>query len=313
MKSRFALCLPLVVVCLGLIWSAGAAAQSGRISLAERVARLEQQNQGQTGQSMVETLNRVEALQAEVRELRGLVEQQGFEIQELKKRARDQYVDLDSRLARLEGRPLGAATGVGAVSSDQAAAMPASGALTTEPPELQVLPADPLEAGATTGVDDAAGAELSQARQDALSQPTAVADTAPGGDGDAEQVVYDQAFAALREGRYAESARRFAAFLDQFPRGDLADNATYWLGESYYVTQNYQIALDTFKSLLERYPDSAKAPDAQLKLGYCYYELRQWTEAEAALNLVIARYPDTTVSRLAQGRLRALRLEGRTQ
>jgi tol-pal system protein YbgF len=127
-----------------------------------------------------------------------------------------------------------------------------------------------------------------------------------------EQASYDTAFAALREGRYAESARRFSSFLEQFPNGDLADNATYWLGESYYVTQNYRIALDTFKSLLDRFPQSAKAADAQLKLGYCHYELREWNEAEAALNEVVRRYPDTTVARLAQGRLRALRLEGRT-
>ena len=120
------------------------------------------------------------------------------------------------------------------------------------------------------------------------------------------------AFAALREGRYAESARRFSSFLEQFPNGGLADNATYWLGESYYVTQNYRIALDTFKSLLDRFPQSAKAADALLKLGYCHYELREWNEAEATLNLVVQRYPDTTVARLAQGRLRALRLEGRT-
>jgi TolA-binding protein len=76
-------------------------AQSGRLSLAERVARLEAQNQGQgAGQSTVDLLNRIDDLQSEVQSLRGLVEQQAFEIEELKKRGRDQYVDLDSRIAR---------------------------------------------------------------------------------------------------------------------------------------------------------------------------------------------------------------------
>ncbi|MBK8285691.1 MAG: tol-pal system protein YbgF [Ahniella sp.] len=126
-----------------------------------------------------------------------------------------------------------------------------------------------------------------------------------------EQQAYEAAFAALREGRYAESARRFSGFLEQFPNGDLADNATYWLGESYYVTQNYRIALDTFRALLSQFPDSAKAPDAMLKVGYCHYELREWTEAERQLNDVMTRYPNTTVARLAQSRLNALRLEGR--
>ncbi len=309
MKPRFAARVLLGAVCLGLLWSAGAVAQSGRISLAERVARLEQQSQNQNGQSMVETLNRIEALQAEVRELRGLVEQQGFEIQEVKKRARDQYVDLDSRLARLEGRAPGQspALGSGTPGGIDAAAAPAAGQLNMEAPLASAVGSSTTEA---TENLDAAGAELAVAGQVPDSAPPVAA--AEGGDGGNEQAVYDQAFAALREGRYAESARRFAAFLDQFPQGDLADNATYWLGESYYVTQNYQIALDTFKGLLQRYPDSAKAPDAQLKLGYCFYELHQWTEAEAALNRVIERYPDPTVARLAQGRLRALRLEGRT-
>jgi TolA-binding protein len=84
----------------------------------------------------------------------------------------------------------------------------------------------------------------------------------------------------------------------------------YWLGESYYVTQNYRPALETFSDLMKRFPQSSKAPDSLLKIGYAHYELHEWPQAERALNDVIGRYPDTTVARLAQGRLRALRLEG---
>ena len=122
--------------------------------------------------------------------------------------------------------------------------------------------------------------------------------------------VHGEALGALLDGRYAESARRFAAFLQQYPDGDYADNATYWLGESYYVTQNYQVALETFQDLLARFPDSSKAPDALLKVGYSHYELKDWPQAESVLGQVVGRYPDTTAARLAQGRLRALRLEG---
>ncbi len=132
----------------------------------------------------------------------------------------------------------------------------------------------------------------------------------PSGDPADERAAYDEALGALLDGRYAESARRFAAFLQQYPDGDYADNATYWLGESYYVTQNYQVALETFQDLLSRFPDSSKAPDALLKVGYSHYELKDWPQAESVLGQVVERYPDTTAARLAQGRLRALRLEG---
>jgi tol-pal system protein YbgF len=279
-------------------------AQSGRLSLADRVARLEQQEQG--GQNTVDLVNRITQLQAEVQTLRGLVEQQTFKIEELEKRNRDQYVDLDARLARIEsGR-----AGTGAPMLDAEALPPGtdpnalppgtppassgvspSGDPVFEEPEVQA----PVEAGLET-----------QPAQEPL--PGIVESTA---DPLTERQMYESAFDSLKEGRYAEAARRFQAFLDQYPDGEFSPNAQYWLGESYYVTQNYQIALEAFQRLLSRFPSSNKAPDALLKVGYCHYELRQWPQAESTLNQVVQQYPDTTVARLAQGRLRALRLENR--
>ena len=87
--------------------------------------------------------------------------------------------------------------------------------------------------------------------------------------------------------------------------------AMYWLGESYYVTQNYETALETFSGLIRRYPEGEKTADAELKIGYCLYELGRYGEAETALSGVIQRYPDSTVARLAESRLRALALERR--
>jgi len=291
-----------------------ASAQSGRLSLSERIAKLEAQNQGQGGQSAVELLNRLTELQSEVQSLRGLVESQAFEIEEMKKRARDQYVDLDSRIARVEGGGARPSAPPSSANTRMAEELPP---LSSEPGQLTMEPrtaptAAPSEGFREVPSEDPGLNTMPGGAMPSDAPPTSGAATSlPSAVGD-EQSSYDVAFAALREGRYAESARRFSSFLQEFPNGDLADNATYWLGESYYVTQNYQIALDTFKSLLDRFPQSAKAPDALLKLGYCYYELHQWNEAEASLNQVVQRYPDTTVARLAQGRLRALRLEGRT-
>ncbi len=301
-----------------------ASAQSGRLSLSERIAKLESQGQGQSGGTMVDLLNRVNQLQSEVQSLRGIVESQAFEIEELKKRSRDQYVDLDSRMARIEG---GAAARPAAAPANYPGAVSQPTTLPSQPGQLMMEPsAAATPPNPTAGADNTMppmdtfepavpstmpGAAPIDASSAPVPPPSMPATSLPSQTGD-EQATYDTAFAALREGRYAESARRFSGFLQQFPNGDLADNATYWLGESYYVTQNYRIALDTFKTLLDRFPQSAKAADALLKLGYCHYELQEWSQAEAALNQVVQRYPDTTVARLAQGRLRALRLEGRT-
>jgi tol-pal system protein YbgF len=290
-------------------------AQGGRLSLADRMTRLEQaQAEGQSSQQNVVLLNRIGELQSEIQSLRGLVEQQSFEIEQLKKRNRDQYVDLDSRLARLEGgSPI-----------DLLGAEDDSG--------LDPAPRRVDDARPTVGFEDSAPVREAPRRADAreiefeepeirpsvdggtrtsgIASPTQAAAASIADPAD-ERRMYDSAFDALKQGRYAEAARRFQGFLTAYPNGEFAPNAQYWLGESYYVTQNYQMALDAFRRLLREFPTSAKAPDALLKVGYSQYELRQWAEAEATLNEVLQKYPDSTVARLAQGRLRALRMESR--
>ncbi|MBL0164344.1 MAG: tol-pal system protein YbgF [Xanthomonadales bacterium] len=275
-----------------------------RLSLSERVQRLEQQSSG-GAQGSVDLVNQIQALQSQVQTLQGQVEELRHQLGETQQRAKDQYIDLDSRIGRIEGGRPGAAVAPATTdpNSDQGlqdiqlGVPPASDVArnTLSPADSQLAPADPPNAGAPTDqsanmVDEAASVAA---------------------DPEAEKRSYDEAFSALKDGRYAESARRFQAFIEQYPNADLTGNAYYWLGESYYVTQNYRVALETFNTLLSRFPQNQKAPDALLKTGYCQYELKQWDMAEATLNKVVSTYPNTTVARLAQGRLRALQLENR--
>ena len=74
--------------------SSFALAQGGRLSLAERVERLERQQQGsaadtQQQASSVDLLNRITQLQTEVQVLRGMIEEQDFKLNELERRNRD--------------------------------------------------------------------------------------------------------------------------------------------------------------------------------------------------------------------------------
>ena len=267
-----------------------AARAQERASLADRVAALEQQ-QARANEGTLSLVNRLQNLEQQVRDLQGQIEQLQHQQQESDQRQKDQYVDLDSRLGRLEGnRPAGAASaGVAEPAGSMSGMAPASaGSATVVPPPAAVAP-EPTPALAAA--------------------VPAVAPVAPVSPAAAEQTAYDHAFQALRDGDYAESARRFRAFMAQYPGSTLAPNADYWLGESYYVTQNFQVSLQTFQGLLARYPGSLKAPDALLKVGYCQYELKQWAAARTTLEAVVAKYPNTTVAHLAEGRLRAIRLQ----
>ena len=106
--------LCVVTVVAALVAATPAMAQ--RLSLGERVTRLENQanveNQS-AGQSNLEQQNRMVQLQTEVQSLRNVVETLQNEIEQLKQRSREQYIDLDGRLGRIEGNPAAAVAFVG--------------------------------------------------------------------------------------------------------------------------------------------------------------------------------------------------------
>jgi len=226
----------------------------------------------------------VQELQDEVRNLRGQLEDQQRELDNLKQRQRDQYLDLDQRISQQRSSlPVSSSAGSQATST-----------VTTSPAEDVPEVRAPMETPSQTV---------------AIGQPQVQSQTVAASP-EAEKAAYDKAFQALKELRYADAAEEFQAFLTRYPNSEYADNAQYWLGESYYVTRNYEIALTAFQELMDRYPDSPKVPDALLKMGYTHYELKQWDESRAVLTSVKERYPDTTLARLADSRLRSLRMEG---
>lgn len=130
----------------------------------------------------------------------------------------------------------------------------------------------------------------------------------PGG---SDRENYEAAFELLKQQRYPEAGAAFQQFLIAFPTSQLADNAQYWLAESYYVTDQFETALDQFEIVVSDYPRSRKMPDAYLKIGYSNYELQRWDRAREALQRVRDQYSDSTAARLAEQRLKRMLDEGR--
>jgi len=277
-KSFLAMIAAPVVVAAALVAAAPASAQ--RMSLAERVALLEQQSGN--NQATMDLLRQVNMLKDEVVALRAQVEELTHQQQQARDSARVQYLDLDGRLNRLEGGAVPATGESGEVLELGATGEAPAGATTEAPVDSAAGPVDPAPV-----VHGDPGA------MDAL---------------EGEREAYDAAFAALRSGRYDESAQLFNSFLGYYPDGAFAPNALYWLGESYYVTQNYKLALDQFQRLLERFPTHDKAPGALLKIGLSQQGLQQLDAAERTLSEVSSRYPGTDAARIAADRLGAIRL-----
>ena len=229
---------------------------------------------------LLDMLNRIEQMQRDIQLLRGELEVQAHTMKDMQRRSREQYMDIDRRLQQLESGNTG---------------LPGAVTPATAVPPAVVMPgsSDPLDPPPMTRPPGAA---------------TVTAPPQPPRAGERE--AYDNGLAILREGRYNEAAQAFNQFLVDYPGSSYADNALYWLGETYYVTRDFDKSLMTFNGLIVQHPNSPKASDSRLKTGYIYYEKKDWRTARQTLEAVVSDYPGSTAARLAADRLKKMKKEG---
>lgn len=165
-----------------------------------------------------------------------------------------------------------------------------------------------LEGGTPGSPVPAATGEPSDSGPADAPPPASLSGPPAGAPDEGEQADYLAAFEELKRGDYVASAGAFEDFLARHPRGTYAPNALYWLGESYYVTQNYELAEQQFRAVLERFPTHDKAPGALLKAGLSQFGQGAVEAAAATLAEVVERYPGTDVARTAEDSLRSMRL-----
>jgi tol-pal system protein YbgF len=250
-------------------------------STEERLDRIERQLEGR---GLIDLLNQLEKLQSDVQQLHGDIEVQAHQVEDMQRRQRELYLDIDRRLQQLEtGQAPGAAA---------------------SPPPVPTTAAPPVPVVAAPPVPAAAAPEVSPPPAPVAAPAAPPVSTAE------EQADYEKALAILRQGRYADAATAFDRFLASYPDSGYSDNAYYWLGETYYVTRDFDRALATFSKLVQGYPQSSKLAGARLKIGYIYYEKQDWAAASQELNALVTGYPGTTEARLADDRLQRMRASG---
>jgi tol-pal system protein YbgF len=265
---------------------------------------------------------RIQQLEGQIRDLNGQIEQLTYQVQQLNTRLDKLVGDVDFRLRELEGG--GSAT---SMSTDDAgdgsdATQTATRGSTPEE-EAGAAPSQPTTGGGTYGsagqpqvlgtmpqsdfdaqrkrlnpnADPAAASKAAGAAQPAAGQGEEQAAAQPYTlQGATPDEQYQYAFDLLRQNKYTDAEQALSTFVEQNPDHPLAGNANYWLGETYYVRQDYENAALTFAEGSQRYPKSGKAPDALLKLGMSLAALGETADACQAFAELAARYPNASSS-----------------
>ena len=107
------------------------------------------------------------------------------------------------------------------------------------------------------------------------------------------KALYEHALTLLlRKRDYAAAQNALETYIDRYPNEEQVGAATYWLGESHYVRQNYRDAAFAFVDVYSKYPKSTKVADSLLKLGMSLQALGQNSDACTALQTLKQDYSD---------------------
>ncbi len=222
-------------------------------SLEQRILRLEQQ--AQTRQQLQIQMNeQIIELQKEVRELRGMVEEHDYKLQQILERQRDLYRDIENRLSAISTSPQALSS-----NTQPSTTQNADPVIVSKPP--QKVPTDNSDSNAN---------------------------------GDDGRVAFEDAFKLVRNKQYSQAIQSFEAFLQQYPNGAYSDNARFWIGQVYFAQSNFDKAEEQFSLLRTEFPQSSKISAAMLKLADIKVKQEKWSEAKALYNEIMTSYSGAT-------------------
>ncbi len=128
-------------------------------------------------------------------------------------------------------------------------------------------------------------------------------DTEAASPNDPGKATYDQGLELFRASKFNEAYRTFSDYISKNPKGKMAPNARFWLGDCYYNQQEYELAILEYQKVIADYPSDGKAPAALLKQGLAFEKLKDNETAKIVYNKLLKEYPKSDQVETAKKRL----------
>jgi len=153
--------------------------------------------------------------------------------------------------------------------------------------ELMPSLSAPAMPGETEGEGEAPGADAPQP-------------AGPIGTGVSPRRLFEEAYADYTAGQWTLAISAFETYLKTYPRSELADDAQYYIGESYAGDSKFREAAAAYERVISDYPGSNMLPEAWYKVGISYERLKQPDRARTAFQYVMKNFGDSQAASLAR-------------
>ena len=119
--------------------------------------------------------------------------------------------------------------------------------------------------------------------------------------------IYMKGLDTFKAGDMPAAREIFTKFLEKFPQHDLAANAHYWVGETYYSEKNYEPAILAFQDVIKNYPTKEKVPAAMLKQAMAFHAIKDIKSAKYVLKKLTEAFPKSDEALKAKELLKEIR------
>jgi tol-pal system protein YbgF len=118
--------------------------------------------------------------------------------------------------------------------------------------------------------------------------------------------LYTAGKQAFDNGQMETARRQFEQLLKNFPTSPNADNAQFWIGESYYQEKWYEKAILEYQTVIEKFPKGNKVAAAMLKQGMAFLQLGDKSNAGLVWKELERRFPESNEAKVAAAKLKEL-------
>lgn len=142
--------------------------------------------------------------------------------------------------------------------------------------------------------------------QEGQRQPSAATSTAARKPPSEAELLYDKGLQLFNDGKYGDARKNFSDFLRKFAKSDQADNAQFWIAETYYREQWLEKAILEYQKVIENYPRGNKVPASLLKQALAFADMGDKANAKLILEELIGKYPKSNEATIAKERVKKL-------
>lgn len=147
--------------------------------------------------------------------------------------------------------------------------------------------------------DGAEGAPPSPMDPAAAGAPARPVPSGPAG-GLSPQRMFETARADYAAGQWSLAIAGFEQYIRTFGTTDLADDAQFYIGESYQLDSKFKEAVSAYDQVISAYPTGDRVPQALYKRGVALSLLGENDRARESFQQVIRNYPSSEVAVLAR-------------